>query len=218
MWIYVVQFSTNTSLLQYLGNGRCDFGKYNTLECGWDGGDCEVYNNRINCTVDNPSWIGDKECDWIYNNKGCGFDGGDCLLLKNKYPKCSIENLNDANCPVGKDFPIFFPKCKVKVPSSIGGGYCNGGDYNTLECGWDGGACLIEDYPSCHVDFPSNIGNGYCDGGAYNTLECGWDGGDCAVKDYPNCHVDFPSNIGNGYCDGGAYNTLECGWDGRDCL
>ena len=63
----------------------------------------------------------------------------------------------------------------------IGNGLCDGGDYNTEECGWDGGDCIeFNKYPNCKVDDQhSRIGNGYCDGGDYNTEECGWDGGDC---------------------------------------
>eukprot|EP00562_Extubocellulus_spinifer_P015332 CAMPEP_0178575986 /NCGR_PEP_ID=MMETSP0697-20121206/20205_1 /TAXON_ID=265572 /ORGANISM="Extubocellulus spinifer, Strain CCMP396" /LENGTH=60 /DNA_ID=CAMNT_0020211131 /DNA_START=27 /DNA_END=206 /DNA_ORIENTATION=- len=51
--------------------------------------------------------------------------------------------------------------------------------YNTEECGWDGGDCVVEGYPDCHVDNPSLIADGECDEGDYNTEECGWDGGDC---------------------------------------
>jgi len=52
-----------------------------------------------------------KDCDW---------DGGDCAKKK--------ENLGAVH-----------PNCKVKFPSWIGDGWCNGDEYNALECGWDGG-------------------------------------------------------------------------------
>ena len=63
----------------------------------------------------------------------------------------------------------------------IGDGTCNGGVYNTEECGFDGGDCLDFNnrYPNCTVDVPYFIGDGTCNGGMYNTEECGFDGGDC---------------------------------------
>jgi hypothetical protein len=112
-----------------------------------------------------------------------------------------------------------YPNCHVDRPSEIGDGYCDTPEYNTAECGWDGGDCVLKDYPKCHADDPKWIGNGYCDGGDHNTAECGWDGGDCIGfnKKYPNCHVDQPGMVGSGWCSGGEYNTAECGWDGGDC-
>ena len=73
-----------------------------------------------------------------------------------------------------------YPDCHVDDPIYIGSGVCDGGDYNTEECGWDGGDCVVPGYPNCHVDDPSYIGDGYCDNyGDFNTAECEWDGGDC---------------------------------------
>jgi hypothetical protein len=78
--------------------------------------------------------------------------------------------------------------CNVSSPSFIGDGNCDGGDYNTAECGFDGGDCdFFNKYPKCTASYLSRDGNGYqleigdgnCDGGDYNTAECGFDGGDC---------------------------------------
>ena len=100
-----------------------------------------------------------------------------------------------------------------------GNGDCNGGSYNTAECGFDGGDCdTFNKYPNCDVSYPSLIGDGICNGGDYNTVECDFDGGDCEdfnVK-YPNCSA-YPELIGDGNCDGGNYNTAECDFDGGDC-
>lgn len=34
-----------------------------------------------------------------------------------------------------------YPDCKIKYPSRIADGNCDGGDYDTPECGYDGGDC-----------------------------------------------------------------------------
>ena len=188
------------SLPSLIGDGYCDCGDYNTIECGFDGGDCEedcpdCYPNcddfYPNCNVQYPSLIGDGNCHaGDYNTAECGFDGGDCDYF-NKYPNCNAQS-----------------------PWRIRNGNCdNYGDYNTAACGFDGGDC------DCNIPYPYLIGDGNCDGGNYNTLECGFDGGDCGDFNakFPNCTVSLPSLIGNGNCDGGDYNTLECGFDGGDC-
>ncbi len=144
-----------------IGNGYCtDFPPYNTAECGFDGGDCDLYNGLTDCHVDNPTNIGNGDCDDYspYNTAEYGFDGGDCLI--DEYPDC-----------VGVH------------PSFIGDGYCHGGPYNTEECGFDGGDCVpkpVDGYPDCLVKYPGDIGDGICNQyPPYNTAECGFDGGDC---------------------------------------
>ncbi|GFH46418.1 hypothetical protein CTEN210_02892 [Chaetoceros tenuissimus] len=93
----------------------------------------------------------------------------------------------------------------------MGNKICDGSDYNTKECGWDGGDCLDKDkelwkqFPKCvkGVD-PLLIGNGKCDnGGNENTEECGWDGGECFAfnLEYPNCNSRFAFKISNGICE-----------------
>ena len=113
--------------------------------------------------------------------------------------------------------------CKVDCPHCIGDGSCDGGEYNTLACEWDGGDCLEFNakYPECkNVEKPYWIGDEGCDGDEYNTLACGWDGGDCLEFNgkYPECNVDRTYWIGDGSCDGGSYNTTECGYDGGNCV
>ncbi|CAM9616942.1 unnamed protein product, partial [Laminaria digitata] len=51
-----------------IGDGQCD-SLSNTLECGWDGGDC------CRCTCWN---ISDGLCHLSANTAECGWDGGDC--------------------------------------------------------------------------------------------------------------------------------------------
>ena len=150
----------NIAYPSFIGDGYCDGRDYNTAECGWDGGDCNLYNSYPYCHVDWPHQLGDGDCDnyGAYNTAECGWDGGDCVEFNEQYPNCHVDN-----------------------PQGIGNGLCHGGKYNTAECGWDGGDCIEfnEQYPDCHVDNPHWIGDGDCDGGEYNTAECGWDGGDC---------------------------------------
>lgn len=73
-----------------------------------------------------------------------------------------------------------FPDCSVDIPVQIGNGVCNGGDYNTEVCGYDGGDCIEwnQKFPDCKLDDLSFVANGLCDKES-NSLECGWDGGDC---------------------------------------
>ncbi len=112
-----------------------------------------------------------------------------------------------------------YPNCHVEHPYLINDGHCHDYEpYNTAECGYDGGDCLVDGYPNCHVGVPDWIGNGYCnDWSPYNTPECGFDGGDCLVDGYPDCYVPHLEWIGDGECDGGSYNTPECNFDGGDC-
>jgi len=74
--------------------------------------------------------------------------------------------------------------CDVEMPWWLGDGICDGGDYNTAACGYDGGDCdelneFFKLHPDCDVEYPHWVGDGDCDGGRYNTAECGYDGGDC---------------------------------------
>ena len=78
-----------------IGDGVCNPGQHNTVECGWDGGDC-ISANKLNpppgwpagvptpaafpnCYVSKPSLIGDGTCNkGPYNTRECSWDGGDC--------------------------------------------------------------------------------------------------------------------------------------------
>jgi len=214
-------------LTDFVADGKCDnvlyldsgavLDGYNTVECGWDGGDCvgpcgigggtlTCEEKYPDCNIADPSRVGDGICHGgDYNSRECGWDGGDCFSFNSMYPNCWVNS-----------------------PSSVGDGHCDHGAYGTEECEWDGGDCPSEGYPDCDLGKASTLGDGNCEL-KYFSEECAWDGGDCSVKGYPDCHVDEPSRIGDGECDDGAtlynyyditidYNTEECGWDGGDCV
>lgn len=128
------------------------------------------------CVVPNPALLGDGICHNFgnYNSAGCGFDRGDC-----------------------DDFNVKYPGCMAEFPSLLTNSLCDGGAYNTQECGWDNKACTnlaLGNYPNCTVENAFLLGNGKCDD-KYNTTECGFDGGDClnymAIGAYKNANVSM---------------------------
>jgi len=219
----------NPNLIPEVGNGICNGGVLNTLECGFDGGDCINFNIAYpNCDVLHPFEVGDTVCQDQYNNDDCSWDGGDCCPFASDDPflgdtvchlsyntkACDNDN-GDCN-----QFLARFPNCKVVEyvnvkdnngnPAVIGDGLCSfTAEYMTPECGYEDGDCI-----GCITDDPSRLGNGICDGGEYNTEQCGYDLGDCTRCNGIVKNVSF---LGNGVCDGQEYNTEECGYDGGDC-
>ena len=104
--------------------------------------------------------------------------------------------------------------CTAEHLLMIGDGFCDE-EYNTPECGNDGGDCTgggegDSTYPGCregnpHIIF-EKLRNGACDGSGYNSKQCLWDGGDCLSfrGRYPECNAgdDLDINIiANGVCD-----------------
>jgi hypothetical protein len=82
----------------------------------------------------NSTKVGDGICDegTMLNTQECDWDGGDCILSK-------------------------YPNCRVSFPSKIGNGICDE-EYNTLDCGRDGGDCqdLSSTTTANHTDSPSD--------------------------------------------------------------
>lgn len=164
--------------LSRVGDGTCDGGVFNTVQCNFDGGDCVITNLAFpKCKVDKPSLIGDGTCQDEMNIEDCGFDGGDC-------------------CPYDESDPL------------LGDGKCHGLWYNTYQCGWDGGDCVKfnKDHPKCFVDLlhtssnthPVVIGDGICSGGnTYRSEACGYESGDCSeTTNYPSITPSaHPTNI-----------------------
>ena len=211
----------------YTDDGFCDK-ELNTLECEWDGGDCDEFNRlyperecRVGFDYDggcesfrsaypNCKQMGDDSyfyyklgngwCDLKYNTANCEWDGGDCLEFNKKYPNC-----------------------KIRDPQWLGNGVCSENE-NNAECGWGGGDCLElnQRYPNCKNCELSMVSDGTCWGlQECNTAECEWEGGDCLLEGLPDCHMEpfwkMKRYIGDGKCDS-EYNSISCGWDGGDCL
>lgn len=222
-------------------DGVCDGGVLNSIECGFDDGDCISFNfGYPNCFAIEPSKIGDGVCDLEYNTPDCRYDGNDCCayLNDNYYQDgfCQGGQFNTLACGYdGGDcveFNFQLSNCKVLDESyvvqlsatnrlpALADGHCDGGDFNSLECDFDGGDCNAcnEILRNANLTI-SKIGDGVCDSGLYMTEPCNSDGGDCAffVDAYPGCVVDDISLMNNGFCDGGAYFTEECDFDGGDC-
>ena len=126
---------------KWIGDGLCDH-DYNTEVCGWDGGDCSANADFPNCTQ-HLNWYGNDRCDLLLYNVECGWDAGDC----GKSPSYCCVKITRHRCFLilqsSKDsFKSKYPDCEVNEVLWVGDGECDGGEYNTIECGWDGGDCL----------------------------------------------------------------------------
>jgi hypothetical protein len=213
--------------LDQLGDGTCDSGAYDTVLCGYDGGDCVDDVNEFQCSgikSANIAELEDGKCNAVNNNQACGWDGKDCLEFNAKYPACGAKYNSTVD------------------PERVGDGKCdNFGGYNSLACGNDGSDCsnFNLQYPECEGENPDVIGDGKCDP-EFNNVECGFDGYDCdpsyldcstaiaatissALCDvlssrYPNCALENRNayRLGNFDCDS-YWNSTECGFDGGDC-
>ena len=154
------------SYLSIMRDGICQSKKgqgTNVLNCGWDGGDCLVLNERYpDCNVTDVSLLGDGNCNYgLYNTLKCGFDNGDCMDVneekKSRYSSCILT-----------DYGI------------LGNDVCDEGEYNTIECGFDDGDCG----EICPLNDFSKINDTICDR-EQNTPECLYDGGDCVISMEP---------------------------------
>jgi hypothetical protein len=61
--------------------------------------------------------------------------------VKQHQPQQKQEGQRDVNSNPSLNKMQDYPNCTVSFPSLIGDGNCNGGDYNTPECGFDKGDC-----------------------------------------------------------------------------
>lgn len=151
---------------KYFGDGRCYGGPLNTIECGFEDGDCIDFNMAYpNCKGNSltnvQNEVGNGICNMMFASSECDYDGGDC-------------------CP----YSIFHG-------SSSNHRLCTGGLASTQGCGYDNGDCLsfLGEFPDCPLEKlallnGSNdviLGDGVCDSPIYNISECGYENGDCAL-------------------------------------
>jgi len=240
MFGFMTIFSTMMALWIFVSNKQQSgtFFKNEHLECfnkvGWKRLNVLDYNNG--------------ECDVDLNFYECNFDGGDCIV--ENFIRDENATLFYSDCTVvawksyigeffkGHDpyaLSIFLANLIVNMLFlEIGNGRCDGGDFNTDQCGWDGGDCkdfnaeYTTNTTNCNVPNPFWVGDGVCDGDSkegYHVESCGWDGGDCAPIEFPDCIIYNPftdvnyngeSWLGDGYCDA-KLNVEICEYDGGDC-
>ena len=82
-----------------IANGFCN-DESNTVECGYDGGDCceycssKKYCSECACLGNTTGYgknsvVGNGICNDDVNHAGCDYDGGDCCLLDTVTEHCS---------------------------------------------------------------------------------------------------------------------------------
>eukprot|EP00804_Cyclotella_cryptica_P010565 CCRYP_019858-RA/>CCRYP_019858-RA protein AED:0.01 eAED:0.01 QI:287/1/1/1/1/1/3/118/1124 len=136
------------------------------------------------CCVEEPNYLGDGACDpWEpYNTEACAYDLGDCC-----HDTCNEDSPYGCHTKEGADYGPFgffcidprsqsivvdVDKCKVENREWIGDGGCDAdSEYNTPECGYDGGDCCED---TCNQDFA------FYTCGANQPFECLSEGGESA--------------------------------------
>ena len=83
-----------------------------------------------------PDEIHEEEVDGKPSNPNINGDGN-----KPEEPKILDDGKDPKDPQIGGGISPY-PNCHVAHPEYIADGGCDGGQYNTAECGWDGGDCL----------------------------------------------------------------------------
>ena len=147
----------NVNYRSYINDDACDtFDNYNSAECGWDGGDCLFNKNNGKACVGyvGSSWPS-KTRAWCQYK--CLDEGSRCEAFEfNTFTnRCRIystftstTNTNNSRCYKKKttEYSVarLYPNCNVNSPNYLNDDMCDTfGNYNSAECGWDGGDCLF---------------------------------------------------------------------------
>jgi len=216
----------------WLGDGICHGGIFNTEICDWDEGDCKEFNDQHpDCPVGDIDYTMNElfsdfqqfRTDYILSDElnyyddytrtfyyyGVPSDGVCSGLSPYNIEECGYEGGDCEEC--NKQFDI-------EEYEEYGNGFCDGQSPLNIDiCGYDGGDCY-DCIVIWNITDPSKIGDNVCDGGEYMSQVCSVDGGDCEefMDTYPQCWVEQPGKIGNGICEEDYY-YYECGFDGGDC-
>jgi len=141
-------------------------------------------------------------------------------------PECNTISTND-------DDDFDYSGCDVPTPCWIGDDICDGDNFNSTECNYDGGDCRWcpfpddgFDYSDCDDRVACFLGDGICRDQDEQWYACNYGAGDCDEScpfpndgfNYSECKVDKPCQLGDNFCDGDNYNVTECNFDGGDCI
>ena len=123
------------------------------------------------CCVPDPSFLGDGACDaeGAYNTAACGYDLGDCCREscdRTTFFGCDLKAEDDVEGYGPFGFYCLDPAysnidetlCKAER-RWIGDGGCDP-DFNTPECGWDGGDCCRQTCDEQMGYFECGVGSG----------------------------------------------------------
>ncbi|CAM9621229.1 unnamed protein product, partial [Laminaria digitata] len=185
----------------------------------------------------NRNFMSDGDCDLQNNTEECGYDGGDCCectCVDTREYTCGHRTHGGFSCldpsaPCVDDDDVTAlpddsldstrPTSQGCIPSYISDGDCDR-QYNTEDCGYDGGDCCectcvdtveytCSDHGSRGSSFACVDPSALCvdddDVTAMVTPDDDWSDS--------TCMLEYASD---GYCDL-ANNTEECGYDGGDC-
>ncbi|GMH61438.1 hypothetical protein TL16_g03253 [Triparma laevis f. inornata] len=240
-----LELSCDVSNTNSIGDGFCDkAGKFNTEECGYDGGDCceksctpgdyVCGSNGYECK--DPSIAEEEE-----ENSG-GFNSvGHAHSVNNPNSGDTVTpiSLCDAFTVTGIDSQSWLNRIYLLASDSSSWGWTsqdgeffynqyNGAELkkvgdqwkiiNTKKDGtvmtWASTAASESSPPASAIWSISLKTGGFRD----ETVSIVCDGEfEQVTNDYPNCFVENRSWVGDGHCDHCEYNTEECGFDGGDC-
>jgi len=151
---------------KHFGTGGCWGGPLNSIDCAFEGGDCINFNLAYPLCQDSKfkdveARVGDGICDEEFSTSACNYDGGDCCPLEIiDSPlfgdgQCNIgENINSKKCGYDNgdcvNFIQMHPNCPLEELAGfdddetvLGNGFCDGGLYTSLSCGFKNGDCDV---------------------------------------------------------------------------